>query len=83
VAIEIGRRSMRPAAGKLLLLLTLNICIEMIDYVVYVSLKASGEDEGYLRVLLAHDIEINFINLSLSTFPNKTTLNIHLFSCLK
>lgn len=34
---------MRHAAEKLLHLLSLNICIRMVDYVVYVRLKAKGE----------------------------------------
>jgi hypothetical protein len=48
---------MRPAAERILLLLSWNLCIDMVDYVVYVRLKARVEDEGSLRVLLTPDFE--------------------------
>jgi hypothetical protein len=47
VTIGIRERPMRPAAQKLLLLLSLNLCIDMVDYV-YVRLKARVDDEGSL-----------------------------------
>jgi hypothetical protein len=48
VITGIRGQPMRPAAERLLLLLSLNLCIDMVDYFVYVRLKARVEDEGFL-----------------------------------